>query len=294
MQHRRTRGRKALDPKKVTFSQVPIARGSKGEKLVKRFARAFAVTLGLVILASAVSLVPQKNAVGEGSAPVTVVNTPNVNVANTAGNPVPVSGLVAVGNQRTLSGGGFVPVPLDVDVTNGSLPVTGSVSISGTPTVQLSSATNLSLSGPVQVSNPTQTISTPFGPVTQPVPLLVNDGSALNRYRTNCSESGGVFDSSGLCDLGVVPAGQELVIEQVTGHVPGATPGTVQLTLSRVYLQVGSQNYDLATFLTGNDVGVSERVRLYVDPGTDIIVNIIGNCPCRSTFSISGYTVSVP
>src|SRR5215471_6807651 len=118
---------------------------------MKRFARAFAVTLGLVILASAVSLVPQKNATGAGAAPVTVVNTPNVNVANTAGNPVPVSGLVAVGNQRTLAGGGFVPVPLDVSVTNRSLPVTGSVSISGTPTVQLSS--------PVSVAN------TPLNPV---------------------------------------------------------------------------------------------------------------------------------
>lgn len=260
---------------------------------MKRFGRALVVALGIAVLGSVVSLIPQKNATGAGSAPVSVVNTPlPVNVSNAAGNPVPVSGLVAVGNERTLAGGGFVPVPLDVNVTNGTLPVTGSVSISGTPTVHLASP-NLSLNGPVQVTNPTQAISTPFGSVTQAVPLLVNDGNVFNPYRTSCSESGGVTGSSGRCDLGVVPNGQELVIEQVAGHIPGASPGTVQLTLSRVYVQVGTQNYDLATFLTGNDVGISERVRLYADPGTDVVLNIIGNCPCRSAFSLSGYTVNL-
>lgn len=274
---------------------------------MKRFARAIAVALGLVVFGSVVSLVPQKNARGAGAAPVNITSplplpvtgtvnaavTGSVNVANTAANPVPVSGVIAVGNEKTLAGGGFVPVPLEVNVANGALPVTGSVSISGTPTVQLSSTPNFSLSGPVQVSNPTQTISTPFGSVTQAVPLSVNDGNAFNPYRTSCSESGGVLGVSGRCDLGVVPNGREVVIDQITGHVPGASPGTVQLTLSRVYVQVGTQNYDLATFLTGNDVGISERVRFYADPGTDVVLNIIGNCPCRSTFSLSGYTVNL-
>lgn len=274
---------------------------------MKRFGRTLVVVLGLAVIGAFVSLVPQKSATAQGGPTVTIggpIPLPvtgsvsatvagSVNVANAAANPVPVSGVIAVGNEKTLAGGGFVPVPLEVNVTNGALPVTGSVSISGTPTVQLSSAPNVSLSGPVQVSNVSQTISTPFGSVTQAVPLSVNDGNAFNPYRTNCSESGGVFGVSGRCDLGVVPNGQEVVIEQITGHVPGASPGTVQLTLSRVYMQVGAQNYDLATFLTGNDVGISERVRFYADPGTDVVLNIIGNCPCRSTFSLSGYTLNL-
>src|SRR5215472_4357485 len=265
---------------------------------MKRFARAFAVTLGLVILASAVSLVPQKNATGAGAAPVTVVNTPNVNVANTAGNPVPVSGLVAVGNQRTLAGGGFVPVPLDVSVTNGSLPVTGSVSISGTPTVQLSSAANLSLSGPVQVSNPTQTISTPFGNVTQAIPLFVRDGGALTPFRRHCITNTVPPPGGSNCDLGVVPNNVELVVEYVSGHFTNST--TTPLGIDRVALTDGTQSYDLDVHTIGADLVVGQQVRIYFDGGADVSVNVTGgSCaaplptclPYR--FDISGFTVNL-
>lgn len=84
---------------------------------MKRFARAFAVTLGLVVLGSVISLVPQKNAAGAGGAPVTVVNTPlpvtgNVNAA--------VTGAVGVNN--------FPAFP--TTLTGATVPVSGSVTTS--------------------------------------------------------------------------------------------------------------------------------------------------------------------
>jgi hypothetical protein len=267
---------------------------------MKRFVRALAVTLGLAVLGTVISIVPQKDAKGAGSAPVSVVNTPNVNVANTAANPVPVSGLVAVGNERTLTGGGFVPVPLDVNVTNGTLPVSGSVSISGTPTVQLSSAANLSVSGPVQVSNPTQTVSTPFGNVTQPVPLFVRDGGALTPYRRNCSGTLVGFPSSVSCDLGAVPNNVELVIEQVSGHFTNSNVGRTTPSVFQVALTDGTQSYDFNVFQIGADLGVSQQVRIYIDGGADVSVNIklppLSFAPAgfnQYSFAISGFTVNL-
>jgi hypothetical protein len=227
--------------------QNSIEESALKEENMKRFARALAVTLGLVVLSSFVFLVPQKNAKADGSAPVTVVNT-----------PLPVNGTVSA----SISGN------VNATITNASVPVSAAqtglwnVGITGTPSVNIAS-----------------------------LPAL-NDGNALNPYRTNCTES----DNLGgfVCDLGTVPSGKELVIEEVTGHIPGAPPGTVQFSLSRIYIQtIGAQQYDLATFLTGNDVGISERVRIYVDPGTDVLVRLVGNCPCHSTFSLSGYTVNL-
>jgi hypothetical protein len=80
---------------------------------MKRFARALAVTFGLVVLSSFVLLVPQKNASGTtGGAPVTVTNAPlpvtgNVNAA--------VSGTVGLAPNTTvgITGNALVVNPLD-------------------------------------------------------------------------------------------------------------------------------------------------------------------------------------
>ena len=184
--------------------------------------------------------------------------------------------------QKSATGSGSAPVSIIGPLP---IPVTGTVnaSVGGTVNAAQSGTWNVGITG-------TPTVN---ANVTFPSSLPVNDGNAFNPYRTNCSESGGVSSKSGFCDLGVVPDGKELVIEEVTGHIPGAPPGTVPLILSRLYIEVGTQTYDVGTFLTGNDVGISERVRLYADPGTHIVLGIIGNCPCQSTFSLSGYTVNL-
>ncbi len=79
---------------------------------MKRFARALAITLGLVVLGSVILLVPQKNATGAAAAPVNVVSSI----------PLSVTGTVAA----TQSGNWSV----------GLAPNT-TVGISGTPTVTL-------------------------------------------------------------------------------------------------------------------------------------------------------------
>jgi hypothetical protein len=91
---------------------------------VKRFARALAVTVGLLVLGSVISLVPQKNATGAGAAPVFVTNTSvpvsgSVNATVTGTVAVsnlpatqPVSGTVSVGNFPATLTGTSVPVSL--------------------------------------------------------------------------------------------------------------------------------------------------------------------------------------
>src|SRR5215469_9573002 len=88
---------------------------------MKRFARAFCVTLGLVILASAVSLVPQKNAKGAGAAPVAVVNT-----------PLPVTGTIAAQQSGNWNVGIAGTPTVGVNnfpgtLTGATVPVSGSV-----------------------------------------------------------------------------------------------------------------------------------------------------------------------
>jgi hypothetical protein len=85
--------------------------------MVRRFARAFGVTLGLGVLGSTVSLAPQKNASGAAGAPVVVVNTPSVNVANTSlavtGNVnAAVLGNVSVKNSVNPDTLGLIPLAI--------------------------------------------------------------------------------------------------------------------------------------------------------------------------------------
>src|SRR5215471_3916314 len=86
---------------------------------MKRFA--LAVVFGLVILGSAVSLVPQKNATGAGSAPIIVMNT----------TPIPVTGKVSVdalpavqiAQNTTLGVSGNVPVVNPLDANGNNVPL---------------------------------------------------------------------------------------------------------------------------------------------------------------------------
>lgn len=75
---------------------------------MKRFGRALAVALGIAVLASAVSLVPQKNATADGGAPVNIISPL----------PLPVTGTVGVNN---------FPATQNVSITNPSVPVSGTV-----------------------------------------------------------------------------------------------------------------------------------------------------------------------
>lgn len=228
--------------------------------MLRQFARPFAVALVVLLFGSILTLVPQKSASGVGSAPVTVVNTTPIAVTGT------LTGTVSGTVGATQTGA------WNVGITG-----TPSVNVATLPAVQLQQAT-----GPLAVSNPTNQSN-------QAVPLSVSDGNAFHSFHASCVETSG---EPGFCSFGsLFQGGQELVIEQVTGHVPGAPPGTVPLILNRVYLEAGLK-YDLPTFLTGMDVGISTPVRIRVDGLTQLQVVLVGNCPCNSTFSLSGYTVS--
>jgi hypothetical protein len=232
-------------------------------KNMKCFARALAVTLGLVVLGVFVLLVSQKNATGAGAAPVTVVNTPlPVGVTNTAANPVPVSGLVAVGNERTLTGGGFVPVPLDVTVTNGTLPVTGYVSISGRPTVQ-------------------DALDSPAAPFQQ--------GFCGSIQVSGCPGPNGIHTTF------FVPRDsrgnpQRLVIEYASGSctvIPGGG-GTVGLLTTAGGIGVIHSFALVNTASTQLTFG--QRTKIYADPDSEVAFIVQGPFAC--TGAISGYLIS--
>ena len=78
---------------------------------MKRFARALAVFFGIVVLGSFVLLVPQKNAAGAGSAPVTIVNTP---LPVTGDVSATVSGTVGIAGTPTVNANVSLPNPLPV------------------------------------------------------------------------------------------------------------------------------------------------------------------------------------
>ena len=81
---------------------------------MKRFARALAAILSIVVLGSFVVLVPQKTAIGAGSAPVTIMNT--------ATNAVPVTGSVSATVSGTVGVNNF-PATQNVNITNTAAPL---------------------------------------------------------------------------------------------------------------------------------------------------------------------------
>lgn len=203
---------------------------------MKRFTRALVVLLSLAVIGSVVSLVPQKNARGAGAAPVSITSPlplpvmGSVNVANTAANPVPVSGVVAVGNERTLVDGGFVPLPLEVSITNSTLPVTGSVGISGTPTVQLG--------GPVSIANTPAT----------PVPVSVQQSA---KFITLFSVAGGGYSQvlpDGNFTTFTMQPGQQFVVTDMNWLVQCLAPFCTLSAGDAVVVQFGPFYSSEATY----------------------------------------------
>jgi hypothetical protein len=236
---------------------------------MKRFARALAVTLGLVVLGSFVFLVPQKNASGTASgAPVTITNT-----------PLPVTGSVNATVSGTVNVGNF-PAMQNVSITNASVPVTGSLGVSGS--VGISNTP----SSPVPMLNVDEPTAQPFlqrfcfssiaGQCAGEI------GSPTNGFQVPSTTAGGasvkrlvVEFVSGQC---VVPNGNQIggialggVGEQPPSHVFGLTyaPGTTQAE----------------TF--------GQQTKIYYDPGEFIVMSptffiTIGSVyQCDGT--ISGY-----
>jgi hypothetical protein len=102
---------------------------------MQRFARGAVTVAGILIFGSALTVVPRNSAsAGANASNVNVVNTPSVNVANSA---LPVSGTVAA----TQSG------PWNVGITG-----TPSVNI-GTPTLQLAGGTTVGVTTSLRDSN---------------------------------------------------------------------------------------------------------------------------------------------
>jgi hypothetical protein len=80
---------------------------------MKQLAKVMLLALGFGILAVVLSTIPNHPAAASGSAPVTVVNTPNVNVANSptvslaSGTSVGINGSVSVANLPTVQNVSF-------------------------------------------------------------------------------------------------------------------------------------------------------------------------------------------
>jgi len=216
---------------------------------------------------------------GPPSVPVNVVNTPlpitgNVNVANT---PLPVSGSVSAAQSGSWS----------VGVNN--LPAIQSVTFNGAQ--------------PVSFSN---TLTTPLfnsdrdNPARQPVigacdfPNVIPPGGFML-----CTV---LLSTGGSQLLTTVPAGQELVIETVTGFADMPT-GTIPIrfdldtTVSGastgfffVPQKVGAENSGVDDFI------VSQQVRLYADPGTTVQFQFLPNTNLQISagIKISGYLVKLP
>lgn len=85
---------------------------------MKRFARALVVALGIAVLASVVSLVPQKTATGAGGAPV-IITSPL---------PLPVTGNVNSTISGTVGVNNFPAFP--ATLTGATVPVSGTVAAS--------------------------------------------------------------------------------------------------------------------------------------------------------------------
>ena len=143
---------------------------------MKRLAKALVVLLGLAVIGSVASLVPQKSATATGSAPVTVMNT----------TPIPVAGSVTATVSGTVAA-----------QQSGSW----NVGITGTPNINVG---NFPTVQPVSFSNSSST------------PLFVDtDSPARSAASGQCNASYsqiGIAD----CILVTVPAGKILVVDTLS------------------------------------------------------------------------------
>jgi hypothetical protein len=210
------------------------------------------------------------------SVPVSVVNTPNVNS----------------------------------NITNASVPVTGSVAVTGTVGVNnFPSTQTVSFNGAAQPISFSNTSTTPIfnreadNPARNPVfgacGLIDVPGGGFQSCNFGFTTPSGTFSS--------VPAGNRLVIEFVSGElfVPS---GTIPIEFEvRSTLGAGSGGgytdvpFDLRFVGTGVSPGpdlwkVSQTTRIYEDPGSTVVLDVFTTAPSTSTIrafvTVTGYLVS--
>lgn len=188
---------------------------------MKRFVRALAVTLGLVVLGSIVSLVPQKN--------VTAQSGPAVTIASPL--PLPVKGSVNVtGTVGAQQSGPW------------------SVGLTGTPTVSLASGGTVGITGNVGVAN------TPANPV----PVSVQQST---NFKTLALNSNGISYNEVLPDgtvttsAFIIAPSQKFVITDVSWVAECINFGSFSCPQSAgnaVVIQFGKGSYvSEATYASG-------------------------------------------
>jgi len=245
---------------------------------MSRFARAVVAALGVVVLASIVALVPQKNVSGAGGAPVVVQNTPlPVSVTNT---PVPVS----------VSGG--------VNVNNfpAVQSVSGTVTLNGTSSVQVANTT----ANPVLNRNIDRPENQPFNTVLctngaidqiQPQPCFFGDETSPRAFTVPST----TYNSQTV---------QRLAIEYVSGAcntLPSAPSSVtaVGLAAGSTLNTVNGPGVHFFPLTLGNGGSIStvtwaEPVRVYGDPGQSVSFGVITSGPIVGcTMYVSGYLTTM-
>jgi hypothetical protein len=241
---------------------------------MKRFARAFAVTLGLVILGSAVSLVPQRSASGTGSAPVTVMNT----------TPIPVTGNVTAAVSGTVGA---------QQNGNWNVGITGTpyVNIANTPTVNFAAGSGLTVSNPMDIQN-------------NPTPLTILD--APQPYEDTCRSPLSGQNAIG-CTWKTIPAGKRLVIQEIDvgfGVDPGIRPTIIKVNGD--ISETPPDHFFTATFM-GTDIfgldnfATHQETRLYVGQNQTPFCRVelsrsqsSGNPNAAFNCGLSGFLLDVP
>jgi hypothetical protein len=202
---------------------------SKGEYFMYKLKNSLFALVGLLALVGAISVLTPRSGFGQKAStqPTPIPPPVNVNVVNT---PLPVTGTISVGNL------GDSPLPVrDVD-----------------------------------------------NPARQPVSATAN-----------CSESTGTN-----CEATIysVPAGKRLVIEYVSfqARVPFGQVAYMSITGGPYF----PFSQPAVSFPGANVVRFAEQVRLYSEPGTTLVVQGertgSGLSSTNFSFFISGYLVDVP
>jgi hypothetical protein len=221
----------------------------------------FVVLVGAVVLSSPITANSQK------------AKPSDVNVVNTASNPIPT---LAQGTT-TIAGNVSVTNTPTVNLASGA-----SVNVTNTPTVNLASGASIGINNttanPVLVRSVDDAVRQIFQ---KQVDLIWADGT----YGQNTFFS--------------VPSGKRLVIEHVSAiaHDLGQHP-----TMFRVTTFAGGQQ--VIHFLVSSSQGesgrqfvASQQMRIYADPGTGVVVGAdreFNTGTGTATISVSGYLVDVP
>ena len=245
-----------------------------------RFRRYTTTGVGFAALVTLVLL-----ATGWGSAAASSISS--VLVTNTANNPIPVTptGTVPVHEQSTAK---VAEQNLD---GNGNIKVheqgTANVNVAGTPSVALASSGNT-----VKIDSNQNTVkidSAGSGPIStqaadNPAFSPVARGALINFPDTDLASAVTVY---------TVPAGNELVIEQVSLFA------TLPLVEGSIFVQAGGHSAFFTVPLTvdgatGRDNSGDIQTRIYADPGSDVIceAELSQISPGRyANCNISGYLV---